>query len=855
MDKYEATISQMVHGPILEKLTKVQSPELRMELATLLDQLLQDATQERERLLQENEQLGNFLTEAQEHKKQADVFRNLCEANPQLIWTADISGRHDYYNTQWLKYTGTSLAATLNLGWLQAIHPEDRALCAEVWAQRVADGNSYEVEVRLRRFDGEYRWHLVRGVAIRDSEGNIERWYGSYTEIEVQRRLMAELINARDQAQVASKLKSEFVANMSHELRTPMNGVLGMVEVLLRTDLNPKAREYSLMIREAGRSLLAVINDILDVSKIEAGKLEISCCDFDLVAVLEGVGEILAPQAEAKALELTTFIDPDIPLKLMGDPLRLRQILLNLGGNAVKFTESGTIVLRADKIGSESNCVRVKFSIADTGIGIQEDQRETLFEPFTQADGSISRKFGGTGLGLSISKRLVDLMGGSLIVESSEHKGSIFSFNVLFPAERFFSKAHNEIIAGSTVMLVGVKSKTAECIADYASSYGMNLTAVKTFEEALEELQRSSISPTSVIVEANTSKENCLDFGRKVRAINSLSMVRVIYITSQEQLADFDHSINKLMESCLTRPMRRMDLLNCLKSLTSRVASFTHTQEVDVLRILPQQAVSVNSKLTRVLVADDNKMNQHVARLLLNDIGLVVHVVENGIEAVTAFKTNRYDLVFLDCQMPDIDGYEACKIIKQIQQRKGTNVPVIAMTANAMNGSREQCLASGMDDYISKPIDPSDLEKMVRHWLDIKEKGKKGVALSLMADTGSRAAVSTSKAMDLDLLHSRFNEKVVKQLLTMFVNSAQGEMAKIERSLSTSAYRELREQAHAFKGACGTICATELLQSCKAIELAADISDRKQCEALFISLKKTLRATLNEIDMCLSKSA
>jgi len=825
MDKYENDIKELVQGPILDALAKLPEGELREEFADLFKQILQATIAERERTL---------------------VFKNLCEANPQLIWTADVAGNHDYYNSQWLKYTGTTLEDNLDLGWLQVIHPEDRPLCSEVWAQRVADGDNYEVELRLRRADGEYRWHLARGIGIRGADGQIEHWYGSYTEIEVQRRLMSELINARDQAQVASKLKSEFVANMSHELRTPMNGVLGMVEVLLRADLNTKAREYTLMIREAGRSLLAVINDILDFSKIEAGKLEISSCDFDLVSVLEGACEILAPQAELKDLELVTYIDPTIPEKLIGDPLRLRQVLLNLGGNAVKFTESGTIVFRAEKIASESNCVRVKFSIEDTGIGIPDEQRLTLFDPFTQADGSISRKYGGTGLGLSISKQLVDLMGGSLVVESRERVGSTFSFNVLFPVEAQ-ARPLQTMLPGTTVLLVGLKAKTAACLREYAKTSGITVTAVDSFATALATLQ-SMPPPTCVIVEAQAAKDVCLQFGRKIHSIPTLSAVQIVYITKLHRLAEFEQSINSKTETCLVRPIRRQEFLNNLTAQGDLSLNFVHTQEVDSLRVQLQQAVSTSSKLSKVLVADDNKMNQHVARLLLTDMGLVVHVVDNGIEAVTAFKANRYDMVFLDCQMPDIDGYEACKIIKQIQQRKNTKIPIIAMTANAMAGSREQCLASGMDDYISKPIDPSELEQLVRHWLDIKERGHTGPALTLLSNVQEDEPKSEYKTLDFDLLQSRFNGKIVKQLLTMFIESAADEVSRLEQSLASREFRELKEQAHAFKGACGTICATELLQKCKEIEMAAGTADKKQCDEVFASLKDTLKFTLNEID-------
>jgi PAS domain S-box-containing protein len=850
-----ARVDKLLPEPISAALSKLPEGALRQEFSALFWQLT-DAL-EREREIANSapgaaQQAHDAATdEAPAAAKQNDLFRNWCEANPQLIWTADRTGSHDFYNNQWLKYTGKSLQENLNCGWLTAIHPEDRPLCAQTWEQRVKDKQIFEAEVRLRRADGQYRWHLARAVAICDEQGELEHWYGSYTEIEVQRRLMSELINARDQAQVASKLKSEFVANMSHELRTPMNGVLGMVEVLLRSDLSPKARKYSLMIREAGRSLLSIINDILDFSKIEAGKLELSSCDMDVSAIVEGVGEILSPDAEAKDLELITFIDPSIPTTLLGDPLRLRQVLVNLGGNAVKFTDRGTISFRAENISNELNCVRVRFSIADTGIGIPESLRKTLFEPFTQADGSIGRKYGGTGLGLSISKQLVDLMGGDLVLEDQVAGGTVFSFSVLFPAQSRMTKTEASISPGSNIMLVGVRPQTARCIRDYAEKYSVSVTILDTFEEAFKVLKLTTVAPTSIIVEATASNEDCFDFGRKVRASAGNGAVRLVYITNQARHVSFEQSLNKTFETCLTRPMRRQDVLDCLRQQSAREHRSTNTQEVDTVRFAKPAPPARICKENTVLVVDDNKMNQHVARLLLSDMGLYVEVVDNGIEAVSAIKKQHFDLIFLDCQMPELDGFEACQIIKQIQQRKGINTPVIAMTANAMTGSREECLAAGMDDYVCKPIDPNRLENMVNHWLAIKEKGLNGPPMALLLEEDEQETLPPAAAIDVAMLKSKFNDKVIRQLLSMFADSAGEEITKLDKALSIQAYADVAAKSHAFRGACGTICAVRLQHCCKQIELAAQGPDKQMVNHLFANFKEIMACTLREIEALL----
>jgi PAS domain S-box/PAS domain S-box len=382
--------------------------------------------------------VGGIALDITERKK--SMFNMLTEMVPSVLWITDAKGEVEYFNRGWYDLTGATEEQSLGANWLNFVDPRDSERVIDVWKVAVESGSVYEIEYRfIRGLDREPRWFLVRGLPLRRVDGTIDRWFGTCTDIHEQRRLkeeleqsMAELALARDEAQSASRLKSEFVANMSHEIRTPMNGVLGMVDILLKSELTPTTRQHALSIQRAGRDLLLIINEILDFSKIEAGKLTLELGPFNLKKVIEGAAEILLPIAQEKKLKFDSYTDPDIPAVLIGDPLRLRQVLLNLVGNALKFTHKGAVSLSATMLGASENCVKIRFEVKDTGIGISGDEVESLFEAFFQSDGSVSRKYGGTGLGLAICKTLVEMMEGTISVDSELGQGSTFSFELSF---------------------------------------------------------------------------------------------------------------------------------------------------------------------------------------------------------------------------------------------------------------------------------------------------------------------------------------------------------------------------------------------------------------------------------------
>ncbi|MDP3510645.1 MAG: ATP-binding protein [Candidatus Melainabacteria bacterium] len=667
----------------------------------------------------------------------------------------------------------------------------------------------------------------------------------SSNDIANHQQLIAELIKARDQAQAVSKMKSEFVANMSHEIRTPMNGILGMVEILLRTELSTSAREYTVLLKEAGKSLLSILNDILDFSKIEAGRLEILNCEFDPVSLVEGIGEILSPQADSKSILLSTFIDPRIPSLVTGDPLRLRQILFNLSGNALKFTNHGSVTIRADLVSHSEDKVAIQFTVIDTGIGIPESSLDRLFEPFMQVDGSTSRKYGGTGLGLSICKRLVEMLGGNINVASTVNIGSTFSFTISLQTTKScamtpITESFQTEEAQSTVIILDDDAQLKNCIAKYCERFGHKAETCDTISEAIIcfDKARESKGAITLIIDGARHSQLALDLFEREFYGQDNQPKSIILLTTKDLRVETEALLPKGLAKTLTRPVRR----NALKYYLN-VTNPHESNEEGPLNKSSQDNNRLKTRKLKALVADDNKLNQQVAKILLQGLNLDVEVVENGMEAVATFESSLFDIVFLDCQMPELDGYAAARIIKKLQEQRGTQVPVVAMTANALEGSREDCLAAGMDDYIAKPIEPAELEKILRAWSKDLEKI---ITLTQRQTSGQIAMQATKPVIEIDLLASRFSEKNYKQLLTMFAETAIGEVTTLQEHLGKEDYGAVRSAAHSFKGACGTICAPRMASTLQELEAAAIRGDTGQCEALIALLEAEVNKALDE---------
>jgi PAS domain S-box-containing protein len=680
---------------------------------------------------------------------------------------------------------------------------------------------------------------LTTKVPLRNEAGQIIGIVGVSRDITARVKSEAEVTKAREAAEAANRAKSEFVANMSHEIRSPMNGVIGMTDLLLDTNLDATQRDYAETIRDSGASLLTVINDILDFSKVEAGKLDLEELDVDLRDTFEDVARLLSLQAHAKGLEVTAQIDPTLPGLVKGDAGRIRQILVNLAGNAIKFTSRGEVSLEIRVLETSALGTRVRCEVRDTGIGIPPDRLQFLFTPFMQVDTSTTRRFGGTGLGLSIVRQLVELMGGQTGVESKEGEGSVFWFTAQFAPATGSSKPLSPALAaikGRQVLVVDDNATNRKVLVGQLSLCGVGSMSASSADEALALMRQADAAGRpfdAALLDHLMPDCDGAQLGRSIIADQSLNSTRLILLTSSGQRGDGQLFADIGFAAYLLKPVTQRDLTECLMLVLANTAESWHLQSQPIITRHALRAQRARTR-NRILLAEDNQTNQKVASRMLERLGFRVDVADDGHAAIAAWRTGKFDLILMDCQMPNMDGYAATREIRRLEDNK-SHIPIVALTAHAMKGDEEKCRAAGMDHYLTKPIDTAKLEACL------------DTLLTSTASTGSMPAIDAvsilsgepkedlaeierstaenpaSTPVDWDALRAFIDgdQRFGRELLESFVGTGEKGIAAIATGLATGDHAKVRDSSHMIKGASASLRAMTTTAAAAALEDAA----------------------------------
>ncbi|MBZ5695902.1 MAG: response regulator [Acidobacteriia bacterium] len=682
--------------------------------------------------------------------------------------------------------------------------------------QRLWRGQTTHIVTKRRRNDGSLVDVEAFSVPLME-EGLQTGALLLYQDI-TERKLSEEaLLRAKDAAEAASRAKSEFLANMSHEIRTPMNGILGMTELVLDTELDGEQRNYLNLAKVSADSLLSLINDVLDYSKIEAGKLEIDAIDFNLGDSLGDTMKTLSLRAHQKGLELAFEIEPSVPDAVVGDPGRLRQIIVNLVGNGIKFTEQGEVVVYVKTVSRTQDQVKLQFTVADTGIGIPMEKQTSIFEAFNQADGSMTRKYGGTGLGLTISSRLVALMGGRIWVESEPGKGSRFHFTACFALQKTAARTvvprDPQTLHDMRVLVVDDNATNRHILVKMLENWGMQPTAAESGAKAIVTLGEAKglgrVFPL-ILLDAQMPEMDGFALAESIKRNPAWRGATVMMLSSAGQRGDAMRCRELGIAAYLTKPVRKEELLDAiLTALGTRTGSETRRT------LVTRHSLREGREKLRVLLAEDNAVNQLVALRLLEKHGHVVTVAANGRKALEALEKETYDVVLMDVQMPEMDGLEATRTIREKEKTTGEHIPIVAMTAHAMKGDEERCLEAGMDDYLTKPIETPEL------LATLEEIGNRKRSADLALDSPSKS--SAADAIDLASVLERLegDRALFDELTRMFEEECPKILEGMRLAIATHDARSLEHHAHTLKGSSANLGALAVSHAAAEIERLA----------------------------------
>jgi len=789
----------------------------------------------------------------QGHLQQSEAkFRSQGESSPDGIFLADTGGQWIYCNSRWLSISGLGFDESLRGGWTRAIYEEDKAGVLEQWNRCLVEHKEFSQEFRLVSPKGETRWVSCRTAPIRYETGESEQsggYAGTVQDVSQYKAAENELRRAKTEAEGAVKAKGEFLAKMSHEIRTPMNGVIGMTNLLMDTDMTSQQREYAETIRRSAESLLILINDVLDFSKGESKRLIFETIDFNLQETIEGALELLAETAQAKNIELAGFVLADVPIRLRGDPGRLRQVFVNLVSNAVKFTEYGEVIVSVANMAETATYVDLRFEVRDTGIGIPPEIQPRLFQVFSQADSSTTRKYGGTGLGLAISKQLIEMMGGQIGFTSVANQGSTFWFTARLEKQQTAAKVPVEQgeLGNLRVLIVDDNDTNRRILEDQMQVWGIHAACAAGAQEALEKLQDSSQNRFDVVLlDMHMPGMNGITLAKVIKADPKLARIRLIMLTSLGQLMDDEQLKKAGIAACLVKPVKQGRLYECLTGVSSPPHKSGSTQAGAAVAppALPQNL--------RILLAEDNVINQKVAVAQLRKLGLTPEVAANGLEAVEASSRTRFDVILMDCQMPQMDGYEASQRIRLHEQTAGGKPAyIIAMTANAMKGDREKCLEAAMNDYLSKPVKDSELrEALARSCAAATpppEEPKEEAELDLAP---SAPDIPSQEALvDLERLEAAANEdpKVLQELVELYFAQATDLMNGLRGAINSGSAKDVDHFAHKLVGASLACGMSAMVLPLRELEKRGKEGRLGDAETLFDQASRHLEMTRNKV--------
>ncbi|MBS1259574.1 MAG: Sensor histidine kinase RcsC [Candidatus Scalindua arabica] len=815
-----------------------------------------------------------------ERKRIEENLRKLSQAveqSPVTVMITDIEGKIEYINSKFTELTGyTSEDA---LGHTPRILQSGKTPLEEykkLW-ETIKSGNEWHGEFCNKKKNGILYWEHTSISPVNNEQGNTTHFVAVNEDV-TERRQMEEMLKrsekvamvkmkeaneSKRKAEVATNAKSEFLANMSHEIRTPMNGIMGMTDLLLDTKLTDEQRKFTATVRNSSNALLTIINDILDLSKIEAGKMELENIDFDLKIAVDGTIDILAIRAHEENLELSCFIDPEVPFLLHGDPGKLRQVIINLVNNAMKFTNDGEVAISANLEKETESHATVRFAVRDTGIGIPADRMDRLFKPFTQVDTSTTRKYGGTGLGLTICKQIVESMGGQIGVESKEGKGSTFWFTVVLGKQSTEQQpVELGVIENIRVLVVDDNDMNRHIFRKHLESWHCRVEEAVSAAEAIKELSDAvnvkdpfKIALLDYCMPEVDGESLC----REIKADPQLKDLILVMLTSVGRRGDAEHFGKMGFAAYLTKPLKKSQLLDCLRLVTgesSSVGKYTAGQ------IVTQYSISEDHKQrVSILLAEDNMVNQKIAlRLIEKKLGYHADAVANGKEVIEHLEKKDYDLVLMDCQMPEMDGYEATRVIRdESSSVRNHRIPIIAMTANAMKGDREKCIEAGMDDYITKPIKRQEFADVIERNLQNGRQFRNAPAragsdgdcelspeddpeASHRSDSVGQNERDKSEIPALpagrrnlkseihmpEIIYSEYADDAdLVELIDEFAAGLEADVESMRKVLESGDHDGLRRLAHQMKGAGGSYGYPMLTEAAKAIEEAAKAEDVK----------------------------